>query len=120
MNPGQEIACESIQIQHWLCKHPGMEMPILIALFAKLAGMTIDCPTLEANAAQYACLPRQTQLPALIWLANAIFTGGGIGGFVYGGDWGGNPPPFNPPSQSAAARDTNTGNLWWWDGTQWN
>ena len=93
---------------------PAFEMAVLIALFAKLAGVTVDCPTLEALASQYNCLPRQVQLPALIYLASqivALVPAGG--GFVFAGYYGGNPPPFSPLSPSAIATDTSAGNRQW-------
>ena len=115
MNPGQQLACESIQVQRWLCNHPCMEMPILIALFAKIAGVTMDCPTLESLAAQYNCLPRQNQLPALIYLATQILAAVPPPDYInYAG-----PPTQNPPAVQNIVVDVN-GQQWQYFGNQWN
>ena len=57
------------------CFPPGKEslwVPTLISLFANIAGVSVDCPTLNALAQQYACIPPQNQLPALLYLAVQI------------------------------------------------
>jgi hypothetical protein len=76
LTPQQQLACEARQIQQWLCRNQGLEMAVLIALFAQIAGVTVTCASLEALAAQFNCLPRQTQLPALIYLATQIVQNG--------------------------------------------
>jgi hypothetical protein len=98
-----------------------IEMAVLIGLFAKIAGVTMDCPTLNAMAQQYACVPRQNQLPVLIGLANIMLIGGGPGGGVYAGNYGGFPPPFTPGTPSAIATDTSGNNRQWvWLNGNWN
>lgn len=74
-NPAVELACQAQFIQRYFCRHPGGEMATLIALIAQLGGIMLDCPTLANLSSQYSCLPRQTQLPALIYLVSLIVNG---------------------------------------------
>ena len=70
MTPAQQLACGALQIECCLPSQ-NIQMAALVYLFGKLAGVT-DCPTIAAGAAQYSCLSRQDQLPALIFLATQI------------------------------------------------
>jgi len=77
----------------------------------------VDCPTLSTLAAQYNCLPRQTQLPALIYLATQILENpaGSAPDFInYAG-----PPLANPPALQNVVIDSN-GVLWAFYGNAWN
>lgn len=42
----------------------------------------------------------------------------GKSGAIYAGDYSGVAPAFTPPAPSAA-KDTVTGQVWWYDGTAW-
>jgi hypothetical protein len=61
------------------CIPPGLQLPVLIWLFAQIAGVTTDPTTLAANANCLACIPPGMQWPVLIWLATQI-AGGTTGG----------------------------------------
>jgi hypothetical protein len=37
----------------------------------------------------------------------------------YSGDYSGVAPTFSPTSIGGVARDSVTGDIWWWDGTSW-
>jgi hypothetical protein len=101
-------------------------MAALVYIFGTLAGMQLTCDQLEAAAATYACLPRATQLPALIYLASQIIANGGTGGGgatqVFSGNYGGYPnlPPFSPTVSAAIAIDTVDGNQTQWYNGSWH
>lgn len=93
-------------------------MAALIAYVANLTGMNIDCATLQAGANQFACIPRQDQLPALLFLLSQPI---GYGVFLFSSGGLGTPPPFAPLvtstqysgiSTGAVATDTSTGQQW--------
>lgn len=70
---------------------PGLQLPTLISIFAKLANMPLDPSTLMADAVcVHACVPGSYQMPVLIALAQKIVDlGGGLAGggqlLVYSG-----------------------------------
>jgi hypothetical protein len=122
LSPQQQLACNARQ---WMGLSQTQQMGALITIFAALANMPITCDALQAYAAQYACLPRNVQLAALIYLASQIVSAGGGTGqgevvtFSSGGI--GTPPPFTPQitatafpgvSTGAVATDTSTGQQW--------
>lgn len=124
MTANEELACNARKVAKCLCFNPQLEMSALIAVFYKLAGVSMDCATLNANAAQFACLPRQAQLPALIYLANLIVTSQiapAGSGFVFGGI--GSPVGVIFPVAPAAVYFDNTipasPNMWSWNGSSW-
>jgi hypothetical protein len=133
LTSAQTLACGALKIE---CCLPGqnIQMAALVFLFGKLAGVT-DCPTIAAGAAQYSCLSRQEQLPALIFLATQILanlptiaTGpqgpaganGAAGApgpvLTFSGNYAGIAPPFTPTlavGQMAFAYDTSTNTPWY-------
>lgn len=133
LTPAQRLACNG---RRWMGLSQDQQMGVLITIFAEIAGMTISCETLEAAAAQYSCLPRQAQLPSLIYLATQIVQngstgGGGSGGVgnLFVGNFGGFPPSFTPVivstsfvgvSSGAIATDNSTGQQWVFYNGQWN
>lgn len=126
MSPQQQLSCQAERV---VCCLPtrDLQMGALIALFVKLTGQPMTCAALESLAAQYACVERTLQLPALIALAVQILAngGGGGGGFgqqVFGGI---GPPTITPPASIPWAvyiDDTlpTSQGFWLWDGTSWN
>src|SRR5271165_1703705 len=117
----QQLACQAAQIQKWLGCSQTSEMACLIAIFAQIAGISVTCAELQSLAAQFNCLQRQTQLPALIYLATQIIANQppAGAGFVFPA-YGGNPPAFTPSTAAARGVGQNTGRQWQWiDGT-WN
>lgn len=132
LTPQQQLACNGSK---WKGLTRQQQMGALISIFAKIAGITVNCSTLEVLAAEYNCLPPQAQLPALIYLATQILANGGGGGggtgdvvlFSSGGL--GTPPPFTPTINTTAypgvttgamATDTSTGQQWnYYPGVGW-
>lgn len=124
LTPQQQLACNA---RKWKGLTQSDQMGVLISLFAQIADVQLTCQNLQTLAAQYACLPPQSQLPALIYLAAQILAeGGGVGigagevvTFSSGGV--GTPPPFTPVvsatqfagvSTGALATDSSTGQQW--------
>lgn len=123
LTPQQQVACGA---RKWKGLTQTEQMGVLISLFAQIANVQLTCASLQTLAAQYACLPPQLQLPALIYLATLIQSQGGVSGgagevvtFSSGGL--GTPPPFTPTvsatqfagvSTGAIATDTSTGQQW--------
>jgi hypothetical protein len=100
----------------------------LVGIFAQIAGMTtpLTCAQVEALAANYQCLERRQQLPALIALAAQILAQGGVvppptpgfGQQIFAGNWNGFPnvPTLVPPVAAAIAFDVSDGSVWnWWN-----
>ncbi len=55
------------------CIPIGMQLPVLIYLFAQIAGASTDPATLMANAKCYeTCIPPGMQLPVLISLLDTV------------------------------------------------
>lgn len=83
------------------CIPKGMQMPVLISIFAQIAGMSADAATLVSDARCLQCIPHGMQMPVLIYLAQQIIAGGGGGGMGVGllqvgvNGWAG--PPALPP-----------------------
>ena len=119
----QQLACQAAQIQKWLGCSQTSEMACLIAIFAQIAGISVTCAELQSLSAQFNCLQRQTQLPALIYLAQQIVANqpplgaGWIMNFTSNGT--GAPPAFTPQSGAGMAYDTSTGIEWTYNGTGW-
>jgi hypothetical protein len=123
LTPQQQVACAA---RKWKELTQSEQMGVLISLFAQIANVQLTCQSLQALAAQYACLPPQSQLPALIYLASQIVAQGGTGtgaGEVVTFNSGGlgTPPPFTPQinptsfagvSTGAIATDASTGQQW--------
>lgn len=119
----QELACQARQIERWTRGNRSYQMSVLIALVANWSGQTLTCQALQTLAAQFSCLPPNQQLPALIALMNEVVSAQIVppsAGFVYEGNYGGNPPPFTPQNGSGVATDTSTGQFWVWWNNQWN
>ncbi len=65
------------------CIPQGMQVPVLIAVFARLAGMSANTNALiDAAKCIDQCIPPGMQLSVLIALANQIAGGAGSGGAV--------------------------------------
>lgn len=92
---------------------PGMQGPVLIWIFAQIAGVSTDPNFLVAQAQCINCgIPPGMQMAVLIWIASQ-FSGGG------GGGTGGNPAPgvVNPNGNVSAAPGAtyfNTANSTFW------
>jgi hypothetical protein len=124
MTTPQELACKAQWISRSVCKD--LQVPALIALFNGIGGQ-LTCAQIIAGAQSMACIPRQDQLPALIYLALLILNNPGQNGFA--GNYGGLPPPFTPNVTPAVihaagmtavfAIDTSTGQIWWFYNGQW-
>lgn len=103
-------------------------MDVLIGLFQQIAGVNYTCAQLSALAAQYACMPRALQLPALIYLATLIVANGpsgGGGGSILSGI---GPPQIqgeaiaSPPVANAIYSDItipSSPNVYIWANGQW-
>lgn len=118
LTPQQQLICEATQIYRVFRGNQGMLMAALIAYVAQLTGMPIDCPTLQANAAQYACLPPALMLPALIWLMANFQGGGNANPQVFTGV--GSPVNVVAPAASSALYvDTSVPALWSWSNGVW-
>jgi hypothetical protein len=60
------------------CMPRGMQLPVLISLFAQIAGVSVDTNSLIDGAKCIEqCVPQGFQLPILISLLNQIVSGGG-------------------------------------------
>lgn len=81
------------------CIPQGMYWPVLIAIFARIAGMPVDTNALiaEANCISQ-CIPVGMQLPVLIALASDISGGGSAGGGITCGTGA----PTSTPSSGCA------------------
>lgn len=118
----QQCVNDATIILRWSRGNRSWLMAALIAMVAQLLGIQVTCDQLQANAQQFLCLPPNQQLPALIWLFAQIVPGqiAPVGaGYVFAGDYGGNPPPFSPTSAGAIATDTSTGQQWNWLNGAW-
>lgn len=129
----QQIACGALKIERRIGH--SCQMAALIYVFNAM-GPNLSCEQIEEGAQTMACLERQEQLPALIFLAAQIlFTAaigpqgpqGATGGpgpagppgpvLTFSGNYGGNPPPFTPAvaaGQLAIAYDNSTNQPWYW------
>lgn len=118
-----ELVCQAQQIRKCLKCDQSLEMAALIAVFSRLANLPVDCATLNANAAAFACIERQNQLPALIYLATQIvppiipanggFTFSGLGspvGVVF---------PQTPAAQYLDYTNPNFPVVWYWSNNVW-
>jgi hypothetical protein len=100
----------------------------LVNIFAQIAGMAtpLSCEAVQALAANYMCLERQQQLPALIALAAQIAANGtnppGFGQQIFEGAYGSypTPPNFTPTVPAAIAFSTNDGSVWNWYSGSWH
>jgi hypothetical protein len=131
LTPQQEVACQARNLLHSLKRVPPCElqsllMGMLIYSILEVAGVSLTCEQLVAGGAQYACLPRQDQLPALIWAIVNFGGGGGGSGSVLSGI--GPPASSSTPSIATPAQSTaiyfdtaNPGqpNVWYWANNAW-
>lgn len=76
------------------CIPADMRLPVLISIFARLAGMSTDAQTLTTNASCLQCIPVEMQMPVLIYLAQNIISAGSTVQ-VYQ-DYAPGTPPANP------------------------
>jgi hypothetical protein len=121
MSSQQQLACNAQQILQWACRTAKTDsgaqsllMSVLVAQFAQLANMSISCEALEAAAAQYGCLSRQAQLPALIYLVTQITATVPPDYIDYPG-----PPTVNPPALQNIVVDVN-GQQWQFFNNAWS
>jgi len=98
----------------YACIPLDMRMPVLISLFAQIAGMATQTPQQLVDAAAcYSCIPWSMQFAVLINLAAQIASGGGGGG---GGFVCVDANPIAPPTGTCEARYNRlNGTLWVWD-----
>lgn len=97
------------------CVPTGFVWPVLISLFAKIAGVSADPNTLiEGAKCIQSCVPAGFQVPILISLAQQIVAGGGGGGSgtCLSRSVG---PPVVPSTCSVAINIDDSGNWSWWD-----
>ena len=102
------------------CISKGMQMPVLISIFANISGMSTEVSDLVDGAKCYnQCIPEGMQLPVLIYLANEILISGGVGGGaqVFSGSGA---PTLTPTVSSALYVDTDTGQIWQWYSSAWH
>jgi hypothetical protein len=118
MNDPQSLSCQARRVACWLPSRE-QQMCALVAIFVKIAGVPMTCSALENLAAQYSCVDRSLQLPALLALAEQILAKGigGIGAPDYI-DYAG-PPLVNPPALQNIVVDVN-GKQWQFFQNTWN
>ena len=116
----ETLVCQAQQIRKCLGCSQDLEMAAIIYYLGLLTGVSTDCTTLNNGAAQYACIPRQSQLSVVIFLLSQLLSGNTVGGFVFAGNYGGNPPPFSPLTTGAIGIDSVTGRQWQWSGGSWS
>jgi hypothetical protein len=69
LTPQQQVACGA---RKWKGLTQTEQMGVIISLLAQIANVQLTCQNLQTMAAQYACLPPQSQLPAVIYLLTLI------------------------------------------------
>lgn len=96
---------------------PGMQLPILISLFAQLAGVSADPQTLIDGAQCIACgIPPGMQVAVLISLLSQAVSGGGLAGVTCSAA----SDPVDPPTGTCGIfYRKDTGATWIWDGAAW-
>lgn len=89
------------------CVPSGMQLSILISIFAKIANMNTDPNALMDGArCIHSCVPDGMKMSVLISLADSMSTGGAPDSIAYSG-----PPVVNPPALQNIVVDV--------DGRQW-
>lgn len=114
MTPQKQLACQARQIECWLPDR-GQQMSALLAIFVQLSNQPMTCASVQALAQQWACIPRELQLPALIALANSMQPPPPPPPAVqqvFNGNYGGIAPAFTPPFGAGLATDDITGQQW--------
>ena len=101
------------------CIPPGMQLSVLISLFAQIAGVSTDTNSLMAGATCInSCIPQGMQLSVLVSLAMQIVSGGGAGVAC------GNGAPTSTPSSSCAfyiqTDGVPAGVIWEWYNGAWH
>jgi len=86
------------------CVPEGMQLAVLINLFAQIAGMSTDPNTLMQAARCMTCIPEGDRMGVLIYLADQIAQGGGGGG-------GGSQTPWTSDIDAAGKNITNLGTV---------
>lgn len=124
MTDQRTLACQAEQIQCWLPTR-GQQMAVLIAIFGQLSGLPMTCESLQALAEQWACIPRDLQLAALIGLAVTMQPNTGqIQVFQGTGDPTTQAPVIATPNIAPAIYiDVTTPTqvaIWNWNGQIWN
>lgn len=96
------------------CVPQGFQLPILISVFAQIAGVSADPKSLiDGATCIQQCVPIGMQMPVLISLAQQIVSGGGAGlGSCLTRSVG---PPVAAPTCPVAINITDTGAWYWWD-----
>lgn len=97
----------------------GMQMAVLISLFAEIADVAADPQTLMDRAACWACVPTGAQLAVLISLAQDIVDNGGGGGGTGGVTCGAVDPVAAPANACTLYYNTENQSLFMWDGVTW-
>lgn len=65
----QQAKCLSAELP------PSLQVPVLIAIFAQIAGMSLDAQMLVRQATCLSCVPPSLQMPVLISIAQQILAG---------------------------------------------
>lgn len=119
--PQQQLACQAQQIAKCLNCNQTLIMAALISYVAQWANIPVDCNTLNANAAQFACIPRQNQLSALLWLFSQLTSTGQINPQMFSGV--GSPVgTITPLANTAMYADVTNPNqpvFWLWQNSTW-
>jgi len=96
------------------CLPLGFQLPVLISIFARLAGVSADPQSLINGAlCIQQCVPQGMMMPVLISLAEQIVAGGGGGsGTCLSRSVG---PPVVPSLCTVAINIDDAGHWYWWD-----
>lgn len=118
LTPQQSLACAA---KRGPCGLSNSQLMFsMIVILGKIANMPTDCASLETYASQYACLPPQLMVPAMIYLLAQIQAQGILPSVINGLG----PPNAAPNAATAIYIDTTeTGqpNLWYWaNGGPWS
>ncbi len=99
------------------CIPLGLQLGVLINIFAKIAGVSTDPNTLMDGAKCMECIPMGLQLGVLIFLADQINQGGGGGGSGSSclGRSVGAPVWVPAATCQAAVNFDDVGGMWWYD-----
>lgn len=96
------------------CIPYGLQLGVLISIFAKLAGVSADPNTLIENAKCLECIPNGLKLGVLISLAEQIVAGGGGGGGSTCLSRSVGPPVAAPAAGCQTAIDIDDAGNWYW------
>jgi hypothetical protein len=124
MTVTQQLDCNAKQILSCLrgmtdAQKQSYLMAVLVAQMAIYTGMSISCAALAAAAQTYACIPRQDQLAALLYLVANIQTGGGGVGAVLTGLGNPSATPSITPAVYFDTTNPSEPNMWLYANGAW-